>query len=184
MSKIYSDFSLDFNENRSLQIVRLKQNENCGRILRIALYNNGERVNLENYSIVVVNASVKGVVTAYDFPCSIENNMVNVNICPPLTTLAGTELCEIKLLGSTNAVLYTATFEIKVEPSVASTNSPAVLKSTDLARTLKDHEARIEALEQELGGSIGGNMAVAMQGTVTPAPVLAQSEIIFDSEVE
>lgn len=154
MNVIYAELSLDFKENRTLKTVKVKQNDKSGRKLKITLLDNGNEVSLAGLNIVTINANVGGTVTAYGIECEIKNNKVIVDICPPLTTLSGREHCEIRIV-SVNGTVHTATFDMLVEAATASTDSPRVLKTTELAEKLKEIDARLDALEMGNISAVG-----------------------------
>ena len=153
MQIIYIDLELDFMQNRTLKTVYAKQHDNGGRALSITLYNNGEQILLDDNSDTAwLNASVNGTVTVYERSCTISNsNAVIVPINEALTTLAGTEHCEIKIKSANGRTIYTATFDLDIEESPANTDSPATLKTTELASALSNHESRLDSLENGSG---------------------------------
>ena len=165
---IYEDLHLDFKENRSLQTIRIKQFEDQYRQIRIFLCDNGLPVTFSGTETATINASVNGTVTTYDAECFVEDDHIDVPLYATLTTLAGKEHCEIKITNPQWCVIYTATFILDVEPSVATSESAAVLKTTELASVLADHESRIAKLEASSGGlgvlstsAVGVNMATS-----------------------
>ena len=174
---ISAALELDFAQNRTLQSINVKQFENQGRELLLYLYNNGQPVSFSNWDIATINASVDGVVTTYNENCTIyyNSNCIEVPLYESLTTLSGTEHCEVKIKNGDN-VTYTATFNLNVEPSVATSESAAALQTTELASVLADHENRITALENNSGGvnTIGtvyglmGGVTTSRIGTIEP----------------
>lgn len=167
MDIIYTDLELDFTQNRSLKSVKVKQFDNGGKAIRLYLYNNGQAVTLNATSdSVVINASVNKAVTAYDQPCSFYNvsggvaKAIEIPITENLTSLSGVEECEIKITDSTGDTAYTATFEILVEKSTATSESEFVLKTIELAKVLADLDERVtsntENIEDLLSGGGGG----------------------------
>ena len=175
------NLDIDVNQNRTLERINVKQFENGSRIIRIFLYDNGEQVELGTSPInstidtdgvnhiAYLNASVDGTVTEYERQCSISNDVIEVPVNSNLTTLSGFEHCEVKILGKNSRVLYTATFYLNVEPSVATTDSAAVLKTTELASTLSSLDARVTTNEEDIaelqssGGGGGGSSTEVLE---------------------
>lgn len=161
MEVLYTDLSLDFADNRTLKTIKIKQHDSEGQVIRISLFYNGQRVNIDSSTdTATLNASVGGTVTAYNAECGIVNNQVRVVIDEDLTTVAGTEHCEIKVsyilgtAGDPPSVIHTATFDLLVEPSVANTDHQSILANTDLALNwaaeLADINADIISLQSQL----------------------------------
>ena len=182
MNKIYCDLELDFSENKSLKVIKVKQFESQGKRIRLYLYNNGTEFIFSGLETAVINANVNGTVTTYEETCivSVEDNYITIPLYSSLTTLAGNERCEVKITSYSN-IIYTATFILDVEPSVATSESAAVLKTTELASVLADHESRIAKLESSSGGlgvlstsAVGANMA-------TSSFVLGTAEIPWET---
>lgn len=150
MDKIYCNLELDFSENKSLKVIKVKQFESQGKRIILSLYNNGKEFIFSGLETAVINASVNGTVTAYEETCTVsaEDNYITIPLYPSLTTLAGNEHCEVKIT-SYNNIIYTATFIINVEPSVATSESAAVLKTTELAATLSGLDSRVTVLEND-----------------------------------
>lgn len=164
MEVLYTDLSLDFADNRTLKTIKIKQHDDHNRTIRIALFHKGQRITLDsNTDTAVINASVGGTVTAYhdDTGVGINNisNTVDVTLTDNLTTLAGTEHCEIMVSYTdfrinANRISHTATFDLLVEPSVANTDHQSILANTDLALNwaaeLADINADIISLQSQL----------------------------------
>lgn len=150
MDKIYCNLELDFSENKSLKVIKVKQFESQGKRIILSLYNNGKEFIFSGLETAVINASVNGTVTAYEETCTVsaEDNYITIPLYPSLTTLAGNEHCEVKIT-SRNNIIYTATFVLDVEPSVATSESAAVLKTTELAATLSGLDSRVTVLEND-----------------------------------
>lgn len=170
MTTLYIDVPLDFCENRKLQAIKLKQFEDQGRTLRVFLYSNGRALTLGGLEQVHLNASVGGTVTAYELACQISDDgtYIEVPLHRRLTEIAGLEQCELKITNPQGMVIFTATFGLDIAPSVASTGSPAVLKTTELARALKAIEKRLDELES---GISGVSMAYSFAEAVTESMV-------------
>ena len=146
MDKIYSDIYIDFDRNRLLSTVNVKQFEDRGRCIRIHLLKNGEPMELLGNETLSLSASVDNIVTAFEyskpgffttFTTPGNKNKIEFPVASFLTEIAGRE-----------------------EKSVATSESEKVLKTTDLAKVLQDHEDRITALEESGGG--GGQIATAL----------------------
>lgn len=162
LKPIYANLNLDFNENRSLKSIKVKQFEDRGREIRLFLSDNGQAITFSAFETATINASVNGTVTAYDKACVVNysdnnesDNYITVPLYPELTTLAGTEHCEVKLTNPQGTIIYTATFNIEVERSVATSENAEVLQTTELAKVLADHESRITNLEHDKNSSLG-----------------------------
>ena len=172
MDKIYSGIYIDFDRNRLLSTVNVKQFEDRGRWIRIHLLKNGEPMELLGNETLSLSASVDNIVTAFEyskpgffttFTTPGNKNKIEFPVASFLTEIAGREHCELKIVstsGSDVKTAYTATFDLLVEKSVATSESEKVLKTTDLAKVLQDHEDRITALEESGGG--GGQIATAL----------------------
>lgn len=179
MELIYETLEIDLSQNRRLQTINVKQFEKEARQIDLYLFYNGQPFYLSGREQATINASVGGVVTTYDKQCYIMNsntNKIEIPLYESLTTLPGVEHCEVKIVDSTDDVLYTATFNLNVEPSVATSESAAALQTTELASVLADHENRITALENNSGGvnTIGtvyglmGGVTTSRIGTIEP----------------
>lgn len=157
MEVLYTDLSLDFADNRTLKTIKIKQHDDHNRTIRIALFHKGQRITLDsNTDTAVINASVGGTVTAYHDDTGVEinsiSNTVDVTLTDNLTTLAGTEHCEIMVSYTdsrinANRISHTATFDLLVEPSVANTDHQSILANTDLALNWAAELADINALD-------------------------------------
>lgn len=171
--------TLDLSENKYLDFINIKQNENGVRAIYINLTFNGDPITLgsgvypeaESFPIAgqthaaYVNASVNGVITAYRQGCSISDDQVIVNVSSDLSQVAGMEYCELKIVNLsvtdqtiTEKVAYSATFLLNVEQSVLNRNTTGYLPNSNLEIELKDIEARLERLES--GKDIFAGIAV------------------------
>lgn len=141
MQKIYTDLSLDFQSGKSLVAVRATQGDKSGgRILRLALYNNGQRVTLNSETdTVTLLASVGDVITEAGQACTIVDNTVRVDILDGLTQLDGIEHCTVRC-ESANGRVHTALFDIIVEKSPISPDMPEIIATADLVD-------RVDAIE-------------------------------------
>lgn len=144
MEKIYHDLSLDFCENRSLQEIKIKQNDKFGRRIRLHFYNNGAAVAINSETdTATCYASINGIATAVGDVCNIENNAVIIDVGLPMTSIAGTERCEVRV-ESANGRVHTATFNILVEPSTVTENTPKIINTADIFGQLGSLESNIE----------------------------------------
>lgn len=158
---ISEHLTIDLAQNKVLDRINIKQYENGSRAIYINLTYNGEEIELgtglrsddANYPLsgqthaAFVNASVNGVITAYEIPCSISDNKVVVPVNSALSMLSGPEKCEIKILQINNPrVGYSATFEINVEKSVIDLNAPEY-EMTELSTMLSSLTLRMAAIE-------------------------------------
>ena len=170
MRKLYIDeyLTLDLSENKYLDFINIKQNENGVRDIYINLTFNGDPITLgigvypesESFPITgqthaaYVNASVNGVITAYRQGCSINNNKVIVNVTSDLSKIAGMEYCELKIVNLsitdqsiTEEVAYSATFLLNVEQSVLNRNITHYLPNSNLEKELQEIKDRLDKLE-------------------------------------
>lgn len=175
MELIYNALEIDFSQERLRQTINLKQFEKGARQIDLYLFNNGQPFYLNGTrEHATINASIGGVVTTYNEQCDIpgsNTNKIEIPLYESLTTLPGVEHCEVKIVDSTDDVLYTATFDINVEPSVATSESAATLQTTELASVLADHENRITALENNSGGANTIGTVYGLMGGVTTSRI-------------
>ena len=154
MDNIEHVLKLDFSQNKVLDTINVKQFEQNTRDILLYLYYNGQPITLNpSVDTATINASVNGTVTTFDENCEVYARYVSVPLYASLATLPGDELCEVKISRSTDGteyVIYTATFHINVEPSTATSLTPQVLSTTELAATITSLDNRMTALE---GGS-------------------------------
>lgn len=136
MNTIKTGISIDFNENRSLKVVRLKQNDTALRHIVVALSHNGVAVQLDSSEETAkVNVSVNGVAVVVNNNCTVYDNKVEFDVTEQMTTLAGEGICDIKIMKN-SFTIYTASFKLLIEPSAVSTDTPAILSTTDLIDTI------------------------------------------------
>ena len=136
MNTIKTEISIDFNENRSLKVVRLKQNDTALRHIVVALSHNGVAVQLDSSEETAkVNVSVNGVAVVVNNNCTVYDNKVEFDVTEQMTTLAGEGICDIKIMKN-SFTIYTASFKLLIEPSAVSTDTPAILSTTDLIDTI------------------------------------------------
>lgn len=169
MNRIVLSVDVDLAKGKSLEVLYVKQFEHDVKKIQVNLYYNGEEVIVPTTgNSARLNASVDGTVTAYQktayIPNSNDENYVWFPLYEELTALAGTEHCEIEIYRtSTGDNIYTATFDIIVEPSVATSESPRVVSTTELAGTLNSLDSRVTALEQrEAGGTPSAGISAAI----------------------
>ena len=151
MNDVYVEIKVDFSCTRSLSTACMKQFEKNGRNIRVYLYDGGEPYELSGLEAAFLNANVDGTVTAYQLVCATyqDCNYIDVPQTSDLTELAGTEHCEIQIKQSGD-ILCTATFDIIVEASPATSEQPGILKTVELAGTLADHDRRITSVETQI----------------------------------
>ena len=171
--------TLDLSENKYLDFINIKQNENGVRAIYINLTFNGDPITLgsgvypeaESFPITgqthaaYVNASVNGVITAYRQGCSISDDQVIVNVSSDLSRVAGMEYCELKIVNLsvtdqtiTEKVAYSATFMLNVEQSVLNRNTNDYLPNSNLEKELQEIKDRLDRLEA--GSNIFAGIAV------------------------
>ena len=133
MQKIYTDLALDFQSGKSLVAAHVTQGDKSGgRVLRLALYNGGQRVTLDSESdTVTLMASVDGMITEAGQSCLIVDNTVRVDILAGLTYVSGIEHCTVRV-ESTNGRVHTALFDLIVEESPVSPDMPSVVATADI----------------------------------------------------
>ena len=181
MRKLHIDeyLTLDLSENKYLDFINIKQNENGVRAIYINLTFNGDPITLgsgvypeaESFPITgqthaaYVNASVNGVITAYRQGCSISDDQVIVNVSSDLSRVAGMEYCELKIVNLsvtdqtiTEKVAYSATFLLNVEQSVLNRNTNDYLPNSNLEKELQEIKDRLDRLEA--GSNIFAGIAV------------------------
>lgn len=184
INRIVLSVDVDLAKGKSLEILYVKQFEHDVKKIQVNLYYNGEEViGLTTGNNARINASVNGTVTAYQLTARLPNdndkNYIIIPLYEELTSLAGREHCEIEIYNtSTGNNIYTATFDIIVEPSAATAESPRVVSTTELASTLTSLDSRVTALEQRGAGSgiISGISALGTNGAVTAATAGIASE--------
>lgn len=156
MRKIYTDLTLDFADNRSLQCVRVMQGDKtAGRIIRISLTNNGEAVPLDtNIDTATLWASVGGCITVEDTECLISDNQVHIFVMGELTDISGTEHCTVKI-ESANGIVHTARFDLLVAPNPVSDDMPERVSTASLVQRVTQAENDIDTLEGQLITLIG-----------------------------
>lgn len=171
--------TLDLSENKYLDFINIKQNENGVRDIYINLTFNGDPITLgsgvypeaESFPMpgqthaAYVNASVNGVITAYRQGCSISDDQVIVNVSSDLSRVAGMEYCELKIVNLsvtdqtiTEKVAYSATFLLNVEQSVLNRNTNDYLPNSNLEKELQEIKDRLDRLEA--GSNIFAGIAV------------------------
>lgn len=138
MNTIIHDLTLDFSENRSLKVVKLKQNDNALTHIRLTLTHNGSLIQLDaNEEEAYVSVSVGGVAVVVNDGCSIVGNKIEFDVTEQMTTLAGEGIADVKV--SKNGFnIYTATFRLLIEPSAVNTDTPEILATTDFAKNFAE----------------------------------------------
>ena len=169
LTRLRPTIDIDLAKGKVLDVLYIKQFEHDIKNIQSNLYYNDEEVIVPTTgNSARLNASVDGTVTAYQktayIPNSNDENFVWFPLYEELTVLAGTEHCEIEIYRtSTGDNIYTATFDIIVEPSVATSESPRVVSTTELAGTLNSLDSRVTALEQRgAGGTTSAGISAAI----------------------
>ena len=138
MNTIKTDISIDFNENRSLKVVRLKQNDTALRHIVVALSHNGVAVQLDSSEETAkVSVSVGGVAVVVENSCTVYDNKVEFDVTEQMTTLAGEGICDIKIMKN-SFTIYTASFRLLIEPSAVSTETPEIVPTTDFVKNFAE----------------------------------------------
>lgn len=138
MNTIKTEISIDFNENRSLKVVRLKQNDTALRHIVVALSHNGVAVQLDSSEETAkANVSVNGVVVVVNNNCTVYDNKVEFDVTEQMTTLAGEGICDIKIMKN-SFTIYTASFRLLIEPSAVSTETPEIVPTTDFVKNFAE----------------------------------------------
>lgn len=138
MNTIKTEISIDFNENRSLKVVRLKQNDTALRHIVVALSHNGVAVQLDSSEETAkVNVSVNGVAVVVNNNCTVYDNKVEFDVTEQMTTLAGEGICDIKIMKN-SFTIYTASFKLLIEPSAVSTDTPEIVPTTDFVKSFAE----------------------------------------------
>lgn len=134
MNTIKTEISIDFNENRSLKVVRLKQNDTALRHIVVALIHNGVAVSLNSSEETAkVSVSVGGVAVVVENSCTVYDNKVEFDVTSQMTALAGEGICDIKITKN-NFTIYTASFKLLIEPSAVNTDTPEIVPTTDFVK--------------------------------------------------
>lgn len=138
MNTIIHDLTLDFSENRSLKVVKLKQNDNAFTHIRLTLTHNGSLIQLDaNEEEAYVSVSVGGVAVVVNDSCSIVGNKIEFDVTERMTTLAGEGIADVKV-SKDGFNIYTATFRLLIEPSAVNTDTPEILSTTDFVENFAE----------------------------------------------
>ena len=193
MNTIKTEISIDFNENRSLKVVRLKQNDTALRHIVVALSHNGVAVQLDSSEETAkVNASVNGVVVVVNNNCTVYDNKVEFDVTEQMTTLAGEGICDIKIMKN-SFTIYTASFRLLIEPSAVSTETPEIVPTTDFVKnfaeqTQLDWTAYIlnafEGMHPEYDKTIITQTVEEMSSFTSDTPFYIISSSVFTSDVD
>ena len=134
MNTIIHDLTLDFSENRSLKVVKLKQNDNAFTHIRLTLTHNGTQIQLDsNEEEAYVSASVNGVAVVVNDSCTITGNKIEIDVTEQMTALSGEGICDVKITKN-GFVIYTASFRLLIEPSAVNTDTPEIVPTTDFVK--------------------------------------------------
>lgn len=154
INTIYHDLNLDFNENRSLKFVRLKQGENGTRKIRVTLSQNGTPITLAGTETVTYSASVNNTALVANSNCTVINNtQIIIPVTSQLTALAGRGTIDVKIALNSD-VIYTATFRLDIEKSVVSADTPDIVPTSDFIAELKSENLSLMAdyIKQSING--------------------------------
>ncbi|MBQ2346976.1 MAG: hypothetical protein II388_01225 [Clostridia bacterium] len=193
MNTIKTEISIDFNENRSLKVVRLKQNDTALRHIVVALSHNGVAVQLDSSEETAkVNVSVNGVAVVVNNNCTVYDNKVEFDVTEQMTTLAGEGICDIKIMKN-SFTIYTASFRLLIEPSAVSTDTPEIVPTTDFVKnfaeqTQLDWAAYIlnafEGMHPEYDKTIITQTVEEMSSFTSDTPFYIISSSVFTSDVD
>ena len=193
MNTIKTEISIDFNENRSLKVVRLKQNDTALRHIVVALSHNGVAVQLDSSEETAkVNVSVNGVVVVVNNNCTVYDNKVEFDVTEQMTTLAGEGICDIKIMKN-SFTIYTASFRLLIEPSAVSTDTPEIVPTTDFVKnfaeqTQLDWAAYIlnafDGMHPEYDKTIITQTVEEMSSFTSDTPFYIISSSVFTSDVD
>ena len=139
MERVYTELSLDFNDNDSMLMVNVQQGDNNGRVIELKLYDNGERVSVGLSDTATLNASCGGVITAFETTCNIQNNKVTVLVTSALTAIVGIEHCVVRIT-SANGTVHTASFALNVGADPAEDGITGVLPASSIVSRLENIE--------------------------------------------
>ena len=193
MNTIKTEISIDFNENRSLKVVRLKQNDTALRHIVVALSHNGVAVQLDSSEETAkVNVSVNGVVVVVNNNCTVYDNKVEFDVTEQMTTLAGEGICDIKIMKN-SFTIYTASFRLLIEPSAVNTDTPEIVPTTDFVKnfaeqTQLDWTAYIinafEGMHPEYDKTIITQTVEEMSSFTSDTPFYIISSSVFTSDID
>lgn len=152
MELVYTDITLDFCENNSMITVPIKQGDNGLRAIRITLKNNGNPVTFSTAQndTAALFASVGDVATALGTPCYITDNKVVIPVFAALSSIAGTEHCEVRLYNSAGNMIHTARFDLHVGKSAADSSMPTVIVTADIVNRVRGLENRVNAISESI----------------------------------
>ena len=139
MDRVYTELSLDFNDNDSMLMVNVQQGDNNGRVIELKLYDNGERVSVGLSDTATLNASCNGVITAFETICNIQNNKVAILVTNALTAIVGIEHCVVRITSASGTV-HTARFALNVGADPAEEGITGVLPASSIVSRLEDLE--------------------------------------------
>lgn len=140
MDKIITTLALDYSQNRSLQIVNVKQYDDRARQIKVKLYDNGKAVTVKSgIDTAQIYASVNNVATAVGDNCTIEDNFVIITINSTMTAISGISKCEIRITSGSGQI-STATFCLAIEPSAVTADTPKIVSSADIFSRLSNSD--------------------------------------------
>lgn len=143
MDKVYKDITLDFDDNDSMVNVRVKQNDDGGRVVRVSCLNSGVPFDVTN-SFPALFASTNGIVTAMGTLLAINSDgQVLVPITAALSAIAGVSHCEIKFYTDFGSgIVYSARFNLLVGAASATNDMPEVVPMADLITDVEEANKR------------------------------------------
>ena len=193
MNTIIHDLTLDFSENRSLKVVKLKQNDNAFTHIRLTLTHNGTQIQLDsNEEEAYVSASVNGVAVVVNGSCTITGNKIEIDVTEQMTALSGEGVCDVKITKN-GFVIYTASFRLLIEPSAVNTDTPEIVPTTDFVKnfaeqTQLDWTAYIinafEGMHPEYDKTIITQTVEEMSSFTSDTPFYIISSSVFTSDVD
>lgn len=143
MDIVYHDIDLDFSDNDSMVSVRIKQNDDRGRVIRVKCYNNGIPYDV-SASLPTLYASTDGVITAMDMLLSIDTQgRVIVPITAAISAIAGVGHCEIRFntnVGSSAelGIVHSARFNLLIGAASADSSMPVVVPTSNVIEELNE----------------------------------------------
>lgn len=131
MDIVYNDITLDFSDNDSMTAVRVKQNDDRGRVIRVAFANNGASFSVSG-SLPKLYASTEGIATVMGELLSFDTSArVLIPVTAALSAIAGVGHCEIRFQ-TTEGVVHSARFTLLVGELSATSDMPRITVGDDL----------------------------------------------------
>lgn len=131
MDIVYNDITLDFSDNDSMVAVRVKQNDDRGRVIRVSFANNGASFSV-NGSLPKLYASTEGIATVMGELLSFDTSArVLIPVTAALSAIAGVGHCEMRF-ETTEGVVHSARFTLLVGELSATPDMPRITVGDDL----------------------------------------------------